>query len=39
MALTRRAMTLALSEYAGLRDDTDIRKCYLQGRFGGVPKV
>jgi AAA15 family ATPase/GTPase len=30
---------IALSEYAGLRDDTDIRKSYLQGRFGGVPKV
>ena len=30
---------IALSEYAGLRDDTDIRKSYLQGRFGGVPRI
>lgn len=30
---------IGLSEYAGLRDDTDMRKSYLQGRFGGVPKV
>lgn len=28
-----------LSEYEGVRKDKDIRKSYLQGRFGGVPNI
>lgn len=28
---------VALSEYQGVKKDTDIRKAYLQGRFDGVP--
>lgn len=30
---------LPLNTYKNLRDDTDIRKNYLQGRLGGVPKI
>lgn len=29
----------ALSEYEGLRYDKDLRRSYLQGRFGGVPNI
>ena len=29
----------ALSEYEGIRADKDIRKSYLQGRFGGIPRI
>ncbi|MCB1098864.1 MAG: AAA family ATPase [Verrucomicrobiae bacterium] len=28
-----------LSDYEGVRNDTDIRKAYLQGRFSGVPHL
>lgn len=28
-----------LDEYKGVRFDKDIRKSYLQGRFGGIPKL
>ena len=30
---------IPLSEYKGVRLDKDIRKSYLQGRFGGIPKI
>jgi hypothetical protein len=30
---------IPLSEYKGIRLDKDIRKSYLQGRFGGIPKI
>jgi len=30
---------IPLNEYKGVRLDKDIRKSYLQGRFGGVPKL
>jgi hypothetical protein len=30
---------LAFSEYKDVRNDKDIRKSYLQGRLGGVPKI
>lgn len=29
----------SLCEYQGVRYDKDIRRSYLQGRFGGIPKV
>jgi hypothetical protein len=30
---------MPLNEYRGVRLDKDIRKSYLQGRFGGIPKI
>lgn len=30
---------IAFSEYKEVRNDKDIRKSYLQGRFGGVPRL
>ncbi|NGX51234.1 MAG: hypothetical protein K1060chlam2_01098 [Chlamydiae bacterium] len=30
---------LSLSEYKDVRYDKDIRKSYLQGRFGGIPRI
>lgn len=30
---------ISLAEYKGIRYDKDIRKSYLQGRFGGIPKI
>ena len=30
---------IAFSEYKDVRKDKDIRKSYLQGRLGGVPKL
>jgi AAA15 family ATPase/GTPase len=30
---------IPLNEYRGVRLDKDIRKSYLQGRFGGIPKI
>lgn len=30
---------VSLSEYQGIQDDRDIRKIYLQGRLGGVPRI
>ena len=30
---------MALSDYRGVRKDTDIQKRYLSGRFGGVPRL
>lgn len=30
---------IRLTEYSGIRNDKDIRKSYLQGRFGGVPEI
>jgi AAA15 family ATPase/GTPase len=30
---------MAFSEYKDIRYDKDIRKSYLQGRFGGVPRI
>lgn len=30
---------ISLSEYEGLRSDKDLRKSYLQGRFGGIPRI
>ena len=30
---------MSLSEYKDVRYDKDIRKSYLQGRIGGVPKI
>jgi hypothetical protein len=30
---------IAFSEYKEIRNDKDIRKSYLQGRLGGVPKI
>jgi AAA15 family ATPase/GTPase len=30
---------IPLNEYKGVRLDKDIRKSYLQGRFGGIPKI
>ena len=30
---------ISFSEYKGVRYDKDIRKSYLQGRFGGIPKL
>ena len=29
----------SLSEYDGVRNDTDIRKAYLHGRYSGVPRI
>ena len=29
----------SLSEYKDVRNDKDIRKSYLQGRFGGIPRI
>jgi len=29
----------SISDYKGVRDDTDLRKNYLRGVFGGVPKI
>ncbi len=29
----------AISDYKGVRYDKDIRKSYLNGRFGGIPKI
>ena len=29
----------SLSDYKGIRYDKDVRKSYLQGRFGGIPKI
>lgn len=29
----------ALSEFKGLRDDKDVRRSYMQGRFGGIPRI
>ena len=30
---------IAFSDYEGIRYDNDIRKSYLQGRFGGIPQI
>jgi len=30
---------IPLNEYEGVRLDKDIRKSYIQGRFGGIPKI
>jgi hypothetical protein len=30
---------LAFSEYRDVRKDKDIRKSYLQGRLGGIPRL
>lgn len=30
---------ISFSEYKGIRDDKNIRRSYLHGRFGGVPKI
>ena len=30
---------LSLSEYKDVRNDKDIRKSYLKGSFGGIPKI
>ncbi|MFW0884761.1 hypothetical protein ACMCNP_06945 [Candidatus Acidulodesulfobacterium sp. H_13] len=30
---------MSFSEYKDVRYDKDIRKSYLQGRLGGVPKI
>lgn len=30
---------VSFSEYRGIQDDRDIRKSYLQGRLGGVPRI
>ena len=30
---------LSFSEYKDVRYDKDLRKSYLQGRLGGVPKI
>jgi uncharacterized protein len=30
---------ISLNEYKGIRSDKDIRKNYLLGRFGGIPKI
>jgi len=30
---------VSLGEYKDIRNDKDIRKSYLQGRFGGVPRI
>jgi hypothetical protein len=30
---------IAFSDYKDIRKDKDIRKSYLQGRLGGVPKL
>jgi len=30
---------LAFSDYRDMRYDKDIRKSYLQGRLGGVPRI
>jgi hypothetical protein len=30
---------IAFSDYKEVRNDKDIRKSYLQGRFGGVPRI
>ncbi len=30
---------IPLDEYKGVRFDKDVRKSYLQGRFGGIPKL
>lgn len=30
---------IPLNEYKGVRLDKDIRKSYIQGRFGGIPKI
>lgn len=29
----------ALSDFIGIRADKDVRKSYLQGRFGGIPRI
>jgi uncharacterized protein len=33
------ATLISFAEYKDIRSDKDIRKSYLQGRFGGVPKI
>jgi hypothetical protein len=33
------AFILVLSEYKDVRYDKDIRKSYLQGRLGGIPRI
>lgn len=30
---------IAFSDYKGIRNDKDLRKSYLQGRFGGIPRI
>ena len=30
---------IGLPEYRGIRSDKDIRKSYLEGRFGGTPQL
>lgn len=30
---------IALTDYEGIRADKDVRRSYLDGRFGGVPHV
>ena len=30
---------LSFSEYSDVRYDKDIRKSYLQGRLGGIPRI
>lgn len=30
---------ISLAEYKGIRADKDVRKDYLVGRFGGIPKI
>lgn len=33
------SVLIPLHEYNGLRNDLDLRKSYLEGRFGGVPRL
>ncbi len=34
-----RSQLFSLGEYKELRNDTDVRKRYLQGRLGGIPRI
>lgn len=36
---TGQSSIIALSEYDGLRNDKDVRKSYMEGRFGGIPII
>ena len=38
-SLTGTSNLFSLSEYKDVRYDKDIRKSYLQGRLGGIPRI
>ena len=38
-AIDGSSIMIAFSEYKNIRNDKDIRKSYLQGRLGGIPRI